>query len=192
MRWLICLVVCFWGCASRDSGPPLATPNTLEIATLGAGDVFEVRVYQEPDMSGPFRVGSDGSIDFPLLGNVAVQGKTSNEVAVLLTQRLRDGYLKNPQVSVLVREYNSKKVFVLGQVSRPGAVPFSEELSIVGAIAAAGGITKTAAANRTTITRVVDNQEQRTTVRVDDIGTGKERNVMLVPGDIVYVPESLF
>ena len=178
------------GCAGASQELP--TPSAMESTTLGPGDGFEVRVYQEPDLSGPYRVAADGSITFPLLGRVEVSNRGANEVGDLLTKRLRDGYLKSPQVTVLVREYTSKKVFVLGQVNRPGAVPYGEDMSIVGAIAAAGGITKLAAANRTTLTRVVDNKEQRTTVRVDDIGKGNERNVTLAPGDIVYVPESIF
>lgn len=177
-------------CAATSQELP--APNVIEATTLGAGDVFEVRVYQEPDLSGPYRVASDGSISFPLLGRVEVAGKGASEVGDLLTKRLRDGYLRSPQVTVMVREYTSKKVFVLGQVNKPGAIPYAEDMSVVGAIAAAGGLTKLAAANRTTLTRVVDNKEQRTTVRVDDIGKGAERNTVLAPGDILYVPESIF
>lgn len=194
MQRLLCFVLgCgLASCAASEPSAELATPTSIESTTLGAGDVFEVRVYQEPDLSGPYRVASDGSIAFPLLGRVEVAGRSSNEVGVALTEGLRAGFLKNPHVTVLVREYTSKKVFVLGQVSRPGAIPYTDELSMVGAIAAAGGLAKNAAANRTTVTRVVDGKEQRSTIRVDDIGAGKERNVMLAPGDIVYVPESIF
>ena len=150
--------------------------------------MFEVRVYQEPDLSGAYRLGSDGSIDFPLLGKVRLAGKTASEIAETISQALREGYIRNPQVTVLVKEYNSKKVFVLGQVARPGAYPYSEDMTIVNAIAQAGGTTRSALPNSAHVTR----QDRRIPVRVDDIGKGQQTNFTLSPGDIVFVPESIF
>jgi polysaccharide export outer membrane protein len=168
-----------------------ASPSSRPVA-LGSNDVFEVRIYQEPDLSGAYRIGSDGTVTFPLLGALAVGGMTPSEVADLITRRLRDGYIKNPQVTLTVKEYNSKKISVLGAVARPGEYPYVEDMSIVSAIAQAGGFTRVAAPNRTNVTRVVEHKEVRVTVRVDDIGKGSEKNFQLAPGDIVTVPESIF
>ncbi len=174
--------------ATTDSA---AVMPASEASSLGAGDVFEVRVYQEPDLSGVYRVAPDGTINFPLLGAVPVAGKTTNQVALDLERRLRDGYINHPQVSLFVKEYNSKKIFVLGQVMRPGAFAFSDGMSIVNAIADAGGFTRTASPNKTSVTRVLDGHETKLSVAAGDIGTGASKNFTLSPGDIIYVPESL-
>jgi protein involved in polysaccharide export with SLBB domain len=187
----LALLIVLSGCATTQT-PAFPAQAATDAVSLGVGDVFEVRVYQEPDLSGAYRVGSDGSVNFPLLGRVKVQGKSSADLADVLTTRLKDGYIKNPQINIAIKEYNSKKVYVLGQVARPGAYPFSDDMSIVNAIASAGGFTRQAAPNRTNVTRVIAGSETHTTVRVDDIGKGQEKNVSLAPGDIIFVPESIF
>ena len=105
---------------------------------------------------------------------------------------LQNGYFRRPQVSVLVKEYNSKKVFVFGEVQKPGTFPFEENMSVVQAVTLAGGFTKTAAKNNTNVTRLVDGQEQKLRVPVEEIAIGQTRNFLLQPGDIVFVPESFF
>lgn len=159
---------------------------------LGSGDVLEVRVFQEPDLSGPYRVSSEGTIDFPLCGKVTLIGRTSSEAADVLTQCLAAGYLRRPQVTVLVREFTSKKIFVFGEVQKPGTFPFDENMSVIQAVTLAGGFTKLAAKNNTNVTRLVEGREVKIRVPVEDIGVGREKNFALLPGDIVFVPESLF
>jgi len=186
----VLMLCCFSACAAPAK--PLPPIVASDAGSLGPGDVFEVRVYQEPDLSGAYRVGSDGAISFPLLGKVPVAGKATNDITDDLVKRLKDGYIKNPQVSILVKEYNSKKVFVLGQVVKPGPFPYADDMTIVNAIASAGGFTRSALPNSVNVTRVVEGREVRTPVHVGDIGKGEEKNFSLAPGDIVYVPESFF
>ena len=170
-----------------------ATPGLQPSATtLGAGDLLEVRVFEEADLSGPYRVSPGGTIDFPLCGKVKVEGLNGSSTADLLTKCLGEKYLKRPQVSVLVREYNSKKIFVFGEVQKPGTFAYDEEMSIIQAITVAGGFSKLASKNDVAVTRVVAGKETKIRVRVADIGTGREKNLKLLPGDIVFVPESLF
>lgn len=174
------------GAEAAEAGPrPLAS-------TLGGGDLLEVRVFQEPDLSGTFRLSPDGTIDYPLCGKVTLAGLTPGEAADALNACLKNGYLRRPQVSVLVKEFNSKRVFVFGEVARPGTFPFEENMSIIQAVALAGGFTKSAAQNGTVVTRRVNGQEQKLRVPVSDISTGQARNFLLQPGDIVVVPESIF
>jgi polysaccharide export outer membrane protein len=186
--------------ACRSAAPvpalPLPTPEEAHAArvqanTLGPGDLVEVRVFQEPDSSGIWRVSPEGTIDYPLCGKVALAGRTSSTAADALRECLAR-YLRRPQVSVLIREYNSKKIFVFGEVQKPGTFPYDGEMSIIQAITLAGGFTKTAAQNNTNVTRLVDGQERKIRVPVEDIGVGRERNFLLQPGDIVFVPESFF
>jgi polysaccharide export outer membrane protein len=183
-------------CAPRPAQPTPAprAPSAAELAaaTLGPGDLFEVRVFQEPELSGIFQVGPQGDIIFPLCQKVVVGGLTPNGAAERLRACLAGGYMRNPQVSVLVKEYNSKKVFVFGEVQKPGTFPYEEGMSIVQALTIAGGFTKTAAQNSTSVTRIVNGQEMKVKVNVQDIALGKAPNYRLEPGDIVFVPESLF
>jgi polysaccharide export outer membrane protein len=102
-----------------------------------------------------------------------------------------DGFIRDPHVSVFVKEYNSKKVFVIGQVQRPGTFPFEERMNIVQAITQAGGFTPTAARDRTLVTRTIDGREVQIPVPVDRIATGEAVNFPLAPGDIVFVPEGI-
>ena len=194
---LVLLVACkgprgTGGTTMRADEVPLAAPAAATSATLGPGDLIEVRVFEEADLSGPYRVAPGGTIDFPLCGKVQVQGPNSSATADALTKCLGEKYLKHPQVTVLLREYNSKKIFVFGEVQKPGTFPYEEDMSIIQAITTAGGFTKVASKNDIAVTRQVDGKETKIRVPVADIGTGREKNFRLQPGDIVFVPESIF
>lgn len=182
------------GSWSACRGPQLvpvsaAAPDGGNPNTLGSNDMLEVRVYQEPDSSGVYRVGPDGSVNFPLCGRVKVEGLTANAAADALTECLKAGFIRRPQVNTMVKEFNSKKVFVFGEVTRPGAFPYEEGMTIIHAVSQAGGFAKTAAKNGVTITRAVDGVETRLPVKVEDIVQGREKNVPVYPGDIIFVPE---
>ncbi len=186
------------GFALVGCGPALTTaieaPARVPIADtgLGVGDTFDVRVFGEPDLSGTYRVGADGAVTFPLAGSIQVEGLGPEQVAERLAARLKDGILRNPQVTVLVKEQTSKKVHIIGQVTKPGTFTYTPSMSVVEAITIAGGFTPLAAKNDTTITR--NEQGKKTIVRapVADIGEGKAKNVYLKPGDIISVPERIF
>lgn len=190
------LWLAFWMSACWWSRTP-ETPQIHFVAaqpasTLGAGDVFEVKVYEEPDLSGMYRVSTAGTINYPLLGEVRVEGMTSNTLADKLQQLLGEKYLKNPQVSIFIKEYNSKKISVFGQVNKPGTFPYEEGMTVIEAVSMAGGFTKTAAEDDTSVTRIVEGEEKKFRVPVEAIAKGKTRNFALKPGDIVYVPESIW
>jgi len=166
--------------------------NSEASLMLGAGDVIEVKVYREPELDGIYRVNANGALEFPLIGKVTLEGKNADGVASEIRTRLADGFLKEPQVTVFVREYNSKKVHVLGQVTKTGTFPYEPRMTIIQAITNAGGFTKLAATNSVKVTRVTANGEQTYEVPAGDIGKGKAPNFELQPGDIVYVPEAIF
>jgi polysaccharide export outer membrane protein len=166
------------------------TKTLLQSATLGPGDVVEVRVYQEKELSGLFRVGVDGTFSYPLVGEVKARGTTSSSLARLLTDRLKSDYLREPQVSVFVKEFNSKKVFVLGEVRKPGTFRYEDKMTIVQAVTLAGGLKGLAAKDRLILTRIIEGAEQKFVVPFERISEGRTSNVFLQPGDIVFVPES--
>ncbi len=178
--------------ASRTVIEPAPAPAPVD-TSLGVGDSFEVRVFGEADLSGLYKVGSEGNITFPLIGVLHVDGLDAQAIAKLIAEKLRsDNYLRDPQVTVLVKEQTSKKIYILGQVGRPGTFNYTPSMSVVEAITMAGGFNGLAAKNDTTITRT--EQGKKTIVRapVADIGEGKAPNVYLRPGDIISVPERIF
>ncbi len=179
-------------CGGGVRTPP-AFPPAGNDTTLGPSDIFEVRVYDEPTLTNTYRVAEDGTIDFPLVGRVEVEGMRPPEIADLLQTRLREGrFLTHPEVSILVKEYNSKRISVFGQVDSPGNFPYTERMHIVQAISLAGGFTALAEKNETVVSRRVNGRERRVRVSVEAIGEGQVANFYLRPGDIIFVPERTF
>ena len=177
---------------ASDGGVGGSSVPQTKASTLGPGDLVEIRVFQEAELSNVWRVSSEGLIDYPLCGQVSLLGLDQTQAAEKLKTCLANGFIKRPQVSVVVREYNSKKIFVIGEVNKPGTFPFEDNMTIIQAITLAGGCTKLAAQNSTSVTRIVGGQEKRFRVPVQEIGTAREKNFPLLPGDIVFVPESFF
>ena len=182
------------GCFFRKTPetPDVAVHKYTPASTLGPGDVFEVKVYDEKELSGIYRVSSAGSISFPLIGKVHVEGMTSTDAADLIQGRLGEKYLRNPQVSIFIKEYNSKKISVFGQVNKPGTFKYEDNMSVTQAVSMAGGFTKMAAKDDTNVTRIEKGEEKKYPVPVESIAQGQAKNFYLQPGDIVYVPESIW
>jgi polysaccharide export outer membrane protein len=158
---------------------------------LGPDDVLEITVYREDELYREVRISSNGSISFPLLGDVKAKGLTTSELERSLEEKLTK-YLKKPQVTVFIKEYST--ISVTGQVNEPGSFPLRGELSVIEAIGLAKGFTKIAGKNSVKIMRMGNDQKKTITVKVDDISRrgDKSKDVPLKRGDIVYVPESLF
>ena len=187
------LVVAHFACASGPAKPP-NLPAPMETSSLGPGDVFEVMVYDEPAMSKPYKVAPNGTIDFPLIGTIEVEGKEAQEVADIIKTALKDKQiLKAPSVSVLVKEVNSKKVAVFGQVQKPGQFPMAEGMTVVQAVSLAGGFTAIADRDRVTLNRKVSAKKViRVVFSVAAITEGKMNDIPLQAGDTLYVEERAF
>lgn len=175
--------------------PRLPSSATLKKNTsshLGVGDVIEVRVYQETELTGLYRVEAYGGFTFPLIGPVQATGLTPSELSQLLADRLKSGFLRNPQVTVFVKESHSKKIFILGKVKKPGTYPFEEGMSVVQAVAVAGGLLPVAARDLILIRadETKDHREERFLVPFKEISQGKAPNAAMKPGDILFIPES--
>lgn len=182
------------GCYKNRNRPSVSAPAAVLPAEdrVGVDDVFEVRVFGEQDLSGTYRVSADGTIDFPLAGRLHVAGLRSEEIQETIVTKLKSGYLKDPQVSVMIKTWNSRKVSVLGQVTRPGSVDYFPNMTLVDAIALAGGFTPIAAKNTVNVRREVGGKVETMMYPVADISEGRSPNVTILPGDVIVVEERLF
>jgi polysaccharide export outer membrane protein len=171
------------GCA-----PATVIPKTSESEPyrIGREDVLDVAVWRDPDLSRSIPVRPDGLISLPIVGEVQAAGKTPSELESSIRNRL-EPYLKDPKVTVIVREANSSRVFVTGQVQRPGAYPIKGRVSVVQAIALAGGFAEFANSNALVVIRE-GKGGGRFPVRYNDLVHGSGGNFYLQPGDTVVVP----
>lgn len=195
---LVCILLSFLlALQLACGGPPPKQPNLpppVETGSLGPGDVFEVTVYDEPAMSKPYKVAPNGTIDFPLIGTLEVEGREPQEIADMIRSALKEKQiLKAPSVSVLVKEVNSKKFAVFGQVQKPGQFPMTEGMTVTQAISLAGGFTAIADKDRVTLNRKVGRDKVvRVVFSVAAITEGKLRDIPLQSGDTIYVEERVF
>jgi len=192
VAWLALVALLGLGCFEPDhSLIPPAKPVDVT-SGLNPGDTFEVRVFGEEDIGGHFQVQEDGSIVFPLIGRVAVAGTTQGQLAAMLEQQLADGYLRDPQVTVVMTARENLEVSVLGQVQKPGTFAYVEKLTLVQAVSDAGGLTEVAHKRRVKLTRRTEAGQETFEVSIKAITEGREADILLQPGDIVFVPESPF
>ena len=183
--------------ACGAGAPQTVIPDDAQIdddTTLHAGDTFEVTVYGESDLSGKHRVAENGTITFPLLGSLMVEGKLAIAVGEMIRKALIErGILRSPDVSVFVSERRSKQISIMGAVAKPGAYGFSSGMSLIQAIGAAGGLTPLARGSEAVLTRqVTGGGRQRFRVDIEGITQGREPDVGLQAGDILFVPERIF
>jgi polysaccharide export outer membrane protein len=165
-------------CGTTASAPAGSTISTEY--RLGAGDQLRITVFNEPELTGQFVVGSSGSIAYPLVGSVNAAGRTVPEFTEALQTALAT-YVRAPSVSVEVTNY--RPFFILGEVQRPGTYPYSASLTVLNAVATAGGFTYRA--NRG---RVYIRHANGTTENAYDITVATP----VLPGDTVRIGERLF
>jgi polysaccharide export outer membrane protein len=162
---------------------------------LSPNDLVDFRVFQESELDSVVRISGEGQANFPLIGVVALGGKTTGEAIEILKSRYRNGYLINPQISLTVRSYAKKLFTVLGQVQKPGSYDIigTSQITLLQAIGMAGGYTKIADASNVTIKRVEDGREQVLKFNAKRMLRGDDPTALLVkPGDLISVGESLF
>ncbi len=190
---VVVLTAALVGPGCGPTGSPTAPPATEDDSTLGPGDEFEVRVYGEDDLNNNYRVEQDGTIDFPYLGRVSVSELGPSEIADLIEQRLReDEVLVNPQVSVIVTGWGSRRVSVIGAVRTPGNYEVTPGLTALQAVSLAGGTTDLADRNGAILTRRIGEDLRRFQVPLDRISVGDSSDVPVRADDIILVPERPF
>lgn len=173
------------GIASAPSQTYVLSPN----------DVVQVKVYQEDDLETRMRIAKDGTSSFPLIGVVQLGGKTVEQAANLIKERLGKDYLVNPQVTLTVVEYSKRRFTVLGQVQKPGAyeIPNEESVNFLQAIAMAGGYTRLASKGNVTVTRVVNGRKTNFSLDLNAAAFASDSKPFeILPDDTITVSERVF
>jgi len=157
---------------------------------IGVQDVVEIVVFKVPELTRAVQVADSGTINLPLIGEVQAAGLTSQQIERDLTRRLGANYLKNPQVNVYVREYNSQRVTVEGAVKAPGVFPIRGKMSLMQALATSGGVDRDYASADISVFRNTDGQRSGLEYNIDAIRSGEAPDPPLHSGDVVVVPTS--
>jgi polysaccharide export outer membrane protein len=186
----LALVAC--GAPLFAANPPPAPVNTgapTETYTVKPGDVLAVSVWKEPDLQGPVLVRPDGTFSVPLAGQIDARGKSVLELQQAITDKLRK-YISDPVVTVSISEVKGNKVYVLGQVNKPGEFIVNPRVDVMQALSMAGGTTAYAALNDIVILRRQESGQQSLPFHYADVARGKnlQQNIMLQSGDVVVVP----
>lgn len=167
--------------------------------SIGEGDLLRITVYDNPDLTTEVRVGGDGKITFPLIGDVQVNGLTVTAVQGKIAAELRNGLIRKPEVAVFIKEYRSKKVTALGEFAKPGLIELRGNATLMEVISDAGGVTQNAGdllvIKRKVVAAGAATQEDQTiTVPLNALLEGQQasENVMMADGDSIYAPRAAF
>jgi polysaccharide export outer membrane protein len=197
------LVACCVIAPSEGRAQEAPAPAAVADATyrVGAADELKISVFDEPALTGTFRVDADGSIPYSLVGRVPVAGKTAREIERLLTERLLDGYVRQPRVTVEISQFRSRKVFIMGEVRTPGQYALDGDVTLLEVLALAGALSESAG-DQISVRRAKEPSaavgaalpEDPSTVEVvrvslGDLQAGRTAsNLMLQDGDTIIVP----
>ena len=156
---------------------------------LGAGDLVQVVVWKNEDLSGEYRVRPDGKFSMPLIGDILAEGSTTDGVSMQVEQKLKL-FIDSPYVSTIVIEATSNRVYILGEVVKPGTYSIDGSLTVLQAVALAGGFTQFAKTSKIVVLRRKTDGEVRINVDYDEIvrASKSNNNILLVRGDTVIVP----
>jgi polysaccharide biosynthesis/export protein len=156
---------------------------------IGADDVLGIVFWRDPDMTGDVTVRPDGKVTLPLIGDITAIGLTPEALRDVI-QTTASKYQKEPSVTVVVRQINSRKVFITGEVTTPGAYPLSGPRTVMQLIALAGGLTEFADKKNITINRVENGTPRALKFNYAEVAKGRNlsQNIVLKPGDTVVVP----
>jgi len=157
--------------------------------TVKPGDTLVVAVWKEPELQGDVLVTPDGAFTFPLVGAVDARGKTVTELQQIVTERLQK-YISDPVVTVSVRDIRGNKVYVIGQVNRPGEFIVNPRVDVMQALSMAGGTTPFASLGNIIVIRRSGGQQQALRFDYTDVVKGRnlQQNIDLIAGDVLVVP----
>jgi polysaccharide export outer membrane protein len=177
---------------------PAATPGAQGAATaatedpnfvIGQNDVLDISVWKEPEISRKVPVRPDGKISLPLLNDIQAAGLTPMQLQTQISEKLKK-FLTEPQVTVIVAEINSRRIYILGEANRPGAYPLLPNMTVLQALSGAGGLTQFANSSKVRILRMENGKQASFNFNYKEVILGKniDQNIVLKPGDSIVVP----
>jgi polysaccharide export outer membrane protein len=171
--------------ATAPAMPALVVPDSY---VIGESDVVAVTVFKEPTLSSSLLVRSDGMISLPLLGDVKAAGKTPLQLADEVTAKLKK-FIQDPNVTIVLNQMNSKKVYLIGAVGRTGPMDLTPGMTLLQAIATAGGLSEFANAKKMYILRTEGGKQRKIPLQYKQALKGDSSlNLTLNPGDTIVVP----
>jgi len=196
--WLLAILLCVPFARAQETTAPVksetsskpATPPTVDADyKIGPQDLIRIDVWKEPDISRTIPVRPDGKISLPLLNDVQASGLTAMQLASSLRESFAK-YLNNPQVTVTVTEINSRRVYITGEVNRAGAIPLLPNMTVLQALASAGGFTQFAKLKNIYVLRTENGKQEKHPFNYKEVVKGNlaEQNIPLQPGDVIVVP----
>ena len=159
-------------------------PSTYQI---GPNDILNIYVWREPDLTRDVTVMADGRITFPLIGQVMAQGKSLEELKAILTEKLKQ-FITAPEITVILVESRSRFIYLIGKVGKPGPYPLTSEMTVVQALAAAGGFAEWADTKNIVVVRREEGKEIQIPFNYKEFVDGKAQNIVLKPNDTIMVP----
>ncbi|MGY0312843.1 XrtA/PEP-CTERM system exopolysaccharide export protein [Alteromonas macleodii] len=198
----VALATTIIGCSSNLTLPQATTRASLTTDVnqyqylIGPGDTLTIFVWRNPEVSGQFVVRPDGKVTTSLVEDIDVAGKTPSMLAREIEEQLST-YINSPRVTVSVNSFSgplSEQVRVIGEATNPSAVNYTEHMTLLDLMIAVGGLTEFAHGNGAKLVRVVNGQQKSYTLDIDDLIRSGDisKNVDILPGDIVIIPEAWF
>lgn len=179
--WALALMLAIGGCSGYRPAPPAFHAALQQPYLLDAGDSVRITVFEQEGLTNSYSVDQAGYISFPLVGAVPARGQTTKQLEGTIAARLRDGYIRDPDVSAQVDRY--RPIFVMGEVGAAGQYSYVPGMTVQKAIAAAGGFSVRAQQSDVDVTRAINGKILTGRVVTSD---------PLLPGDTIYVRERLF
>jgi protein involved in polysaccharide export with SLBB domain len=190
--WLAVLVM-LASCGGSIDNSRVQLPPPVESSTVGPDDVFVMRIVGEKDLPEEYQVASDGTVDLPYVHRVTVSGLEPHDIARVVRERLiEQKILRDPSVVVMIKEYRSKKITVLGQVQKPGSFPLTSGLTLLQVVSLSGGFTSIAKTDHVRLTRKVKDGSKTVVLSVDSITDGRSPDVPLQAGDVLFIDQRVF
>lgn len=173
------------GVVARAETPQQNDPDYV----IGPSDLLTINVWKEPELSRTVPVRPDGKISLPLIDDIQASGLSPVALAEAIEQELQQ-FMTNPTTTVIVQEANSQRVYVLGEVARPGAYPLVPQMTVLQALATAGGFREFANVKKIFVLRTVEGNRQKYRFNYKDVISGRRSNqdILLRSGDTIIVP----
>lgn len=197
-------ITLFWmsACSTTSQLPEATTRASLTSDVdnysylIGPGDVLEIFVWRNPEISGSFIVRPDGKVTTSLVEDIEVSGRTPTMLAREIEEQLAK-YINNPRVTVSVNNFAgplSEQVRVIGEATTPSAISYVQHMTLLDLMIAVGGLTEFANGNKAKLIRVVDGRKTSFELRLDDLIRDGDisKNIDMLPGDVVIIPEAWF